>query len=130
MKLLVGYDGSNSSKDALTLAIKHAKAFNASVDIVTSMETGTVEQAGDIQQAKNDIEAAERSVRDQGIAVESHLLIRGMKPGEDLVQFARESGTENIFIGVKRRSKVGKLLFGSNAQYIILKAPCPVTTVR
>jgi nucleotide-binding universal stress UspA family protein len=130
MKLLVGYDGSNSAKDALALAVKHAKAFNASVDIVTSMETGTVEQSGDIQQAKNDLDAAEKSVRSQGIAIESHLLIRGMKPGEDLVQFARESGAENIFIGVKRRSKVGKLLFGSNAQYIILKAPCPVTTVR
>jgi nucleotide-binding universal stress UspA family protein len=130
MKLLVGYDGSNSAKDALALAVKHAKAFNASVDIVTSMETGTVEQSGDIQQAKNDLDAAEKSVRSQGIAIESHLLIRGMKPGEDLVQFARESGAGNIFIGVKRRSKVGKLLFGSNAQYIILKAPCPVTTVR
>ena len=130
MKLVVGYDGSNSAKEALTLAVKHAKAFEATVDIVTSMETGTVEQTEDIQQAKKDLEAAEKSVRDQKIPVESHLLIRGMKPGEDLVEFARESGAENIFIGVKRRSKVGKLLFGSNAQYVILKAPCPVTTVR
>lgn len=130
MKLVVGYDGSNSAKEALALAVKHAKAFEATVDIVTSMETGTVEQTEDIQQAKKDLEAAEKSVRDQEIPVESHLLIRGMKPGEDLVAFARESGAENIFIGVKRRSKVGKLLFGSNAQYVILKAPCPVTTVR
>ena len=115
MKLLVGYDGSNSAKEALSLAAKHARAFNAAIDIVTSMETGTVEEAGDIQKAKTDLEAAEKSMADQNIPVESHLLIRGMKPGEDLV---------------KRRSKVGKLLFGSNAQYIILKAPCPVTTVR
>jgi nucleotide-binding universal stress UspA family protein len=35
-----------------------------------------------------------------------------------------------IIIGVKRRSKVGKLLFGSNAQYVIIKADCPVTTVK
>ena len=130
MKLLVGYDGSNSAKEALVLAVKYAKALDATVDIVTSMQTGTVEQTEEIQQVKKDLEAAEKSVRDKEIPVESHLLIRGMTPGEDLVAFARESGAENIFIGVKRRSKVGKLLFGSNAQYVILKAPCPVTTVR
>ena len=130
MKLLVGYDGSNSAKEALALAAKHAKAFSASIDIVTSMETGTVEEARDIQQAKNDLDMAENALKDQDLSVETHLLIRGMKPGEDLVQFARESASDAIYIGVKRRSKVGKLLFGSNAQYIILKAPCPVTTVR
>ena len=130
MKLLVGYDGSNSAREALALAVKYAKALEATVDIVTSMQTGTVEQTEEIQQVKKDLEAAEKSVRDKEIPVESHLLIRGMTPGEDLVAFARESGAENIFIGVKRRSKVGKLLFGSNAQYVILKAPCPVTTVR
>jgi len=27
MNILVGYDGSNEAKDALTLAQKHAKAF-------------------------------------------------------------------------------------------------------
>ena len=130
MKLLVGYDGSNSAKEALSLAIKHAKAFKATLDIVTSMETGTVEEAGQIDTAKKELDYAEASAKDQGIQVETHLLIRGMKPGEDLVQFARENKAETIFIGIKRRSKVGKLLFGSNAQFVILKAPCPVMTVR
>jgi len=130
MKLLVGYDGSNSAKEALTLAIKHAKVFSASIDIVTSMESGKVEEAGQIDGATKELEYAEALARDQGIQVETHLLIRGMKPGEDLVQFAVESKVETIFIGLKRRSKVGKLLFGSNAQYVILKAPCPVMSVR
>ena len=130
MKFLVGYDGSNSAKEALTLAIKHAKVFSASIDIVTSMETGTVEEAGQIDAAKKELEYAGESAKDQGIQAETHLLIRGMKPGEDLVQYARENKVETIFIGLKRRSKVGKLLFGSNAQYIILKAPCPVMSIR
>jgi nucleotide-binding universal stress UspA family protein len=130
MKLLVGYDGSNSAKEALSLALKHAKVFKASIDIATSMESGTVEETDQIEAAKKGLEYAETLAKDQGVQAESHLLIRGMKPGEDLVQFARESKVETIYIGVKRRSKVGKLLFGSNAQYIILKAPCPVMTVR
>ena len=130
MKLLVGYDGSNSAKAALALATKHARAFNAAIDIVTSRETGTVEETGQIEAAKKELEYVEASTKSQGVRAESHLLIRGLKPGEDLVQFAREINAETIFIGVKRQSKVGKLLFGSNAQYVILKAPCPVMTVR
>ena len=41
MKILVGYDGTNASKEALNLAKMHAKSFGAAVDIVTSMEKGT-----------------------------------------------------------------------------------------
>ena len=41
MKILVGYDGSNSAKDALNLAKSHAKALGASVAVVTSMQKGT-----------------------------------------------------------------------------------------
>jgi nucleotide-binding universal stress UspA family protein len=48
MKLMVGYDGSNSSKEALRVAKKHAKAFNAKVHVVHSMESGTDSQREDI----------------------------------------------------------------------------------
>jgi nucleotide-binding universal stress UspA family protein len=48
MKLMVGYDGSNSSKEALRVAKKHAKAFNAKVHAVHSMESGTDSQREDI----------------------------------------------------------------------------------
>jgi nucleotide-binding universal stress UspA family protein len=57
-------------------------------------------------------------------------LVRGLRPGEDLVQFAKENGIDEIIIGVRRRSKVGKLVFGSTAQYVILNAPCPVVSVK
>jgi nucleotide-binding universal stress UspA family protein len=41
-----------------------------------------------------------------------------------------ENQIKEIVVGVKRRSKVGKLLMGSTAQYVILKADCPVITVK
>jgi len=61
---------------------------------------------------------------------QTHLLIRGRYVGEDIVDFANENGIDEIVIGVKSRSKVGKLLFGSTAQYVILKSSCPVTSVK
>ncbi|MFZ1956497.1 MAG: universal stress protein, partial [Desulfobacterales bacterium] len=59
-----------------------------------------------------------------------HLLIRGLAPGEDLVRFAKENDVDLMVVGVKRRSKVGKLLMGSTAQFVIIKAPCPVLSIK
>lgn len=130
MLYLVGFDGSNSSKEALELACTYAKTMQAEIVIVTSMEKGDTDNAKDIRSAENQLEWAESHVKGKGLAVSTHLLIRGMTPGEDVVQYAEENAADALFIGIRRRSKVGKLLFGSNSQYMILKAPCPVMTVK
>jgi nucleotide-binding universal stress UspA family protein len=130
MKILVGYDGSNSAKEALKLARKHALAFKASVDVVTSMERGTEGEQQAIEDAERGLEWARSLFEDKKLACKTHLLIRGMAPGEDLVEFAKEAKIDEIIVGVKRRSKVGKLLMGSTAQFVILQAPCPVVSVK
>jgi nucleotide-binding universal stress UspA family protein len=58
------------------------------------------------------------------------LLIRGISPGEDLVRYAIEQKIDEIILAVQRKSKVGKMIFGSTAQHVILNAPCPVVTVK
>lgn len=130
MEILVGYDGSNSAKDALALAKKHAAAFSAKVTIITSLTGGSVTHAVEVEHATEELETAKKMFEDDGIPCETKLLVRGMTPGEDIVAYAKEKAIEEIVIGIKRRSKVGKLLFGSNAQYIIIKAHCPVVTVK
>lgn len=130
MRILVGYDGSTSAKEALKLARKHALAFKASVEIVTSMEKGTEQEQQAIEDAERGLEWAKTMFSDKGLDCRTHLLIRGLAPGEDILEFAKESNVDEIIVGVKRRSKVGKLLMGSTAQYVILQAPCPVVTVK
>ena len=130
MKILVGYDGTNSAKEALNLAKSQAKAFSASIEVVTSMQKGTESERKEIEQAERGLEYAKSSFEDSGIECNTHLLIRGLSPGEDLVEFANENQIDQIVVGVKRRSKVGKLLLGSTAQYVILQAQCPVVTVK
>ena len=48
-------------------------------------------------------------------------LVRGFEPAEDLISIAEANGAEDlIVIGLRRRSPVGKLILGSNAQRILL----------
>jgi len=130
MKILVGYDGSVPSREALNLASIHAVSFGATVDVVTSMEEGTGNQQEEIEKAERGLEWAKSLFTDKNIPCKTHLLIRGMFPGEDLVEFARDNKIDEIVVGVKRRSKVGKLLLGSTAQFVILQANCPVVSVK
>jgi nucleotide-binding universal stress UspA family protein len=130
MKILVGYDGSNSAKEALRVARKHATAFSAVVEVVTSMHKGTESEQEAIRKAEKGLTYAQSVFEAEGISCQTHLLIRGLSPGEDLVQFAQDHEVGEVVIGVRRRSKVGKLMFGSTAQYVILNAICPVVTVK
>jgi nucleotide-binding universal stress UspA family protein len=128
MKILVGYDGSESAKEALRLARKHALEFGATVDVVTSMEKGN--DADEENIALVGLEWAKTEFDEKGVTCRTHLLIRGVPPGEDLVEFANENKIDEIIVGIKKLSKVGKLLMGSTAQHVILEASCPVVSVK
>jgi nucleotide-binding universal stress UspA family protein len=130
MKIVVGYDGSNAANEALNVAKKHARAFDGRIYLITSLVGGTEESAEEIIKARNQLENAVKSIQKEGIPCEEHLLIRGMEPGEDIVQFAEDHQADEIIIGVIKKSKVQKFLLGSNAQYVILHSPCVVIAVK
>lgn len=130
MKILVGFDSSNVSKEAISVAKRHADAFNAEIIIAQSMVGGPEVPRKDFEIAENNLEFEKTQLLDQNITCQSILSVRGLEAGEDLVQLAEEYKVDEIIIGVRRRSKVGKLLFGSTAQYVILNAPCPVVSVK
>ena len=130
MKIMVCYDGSDASRSALRVAVKYAKAFEAKVYLVASMAKGAEDEQKVIRQLETELENGKDKLADQGIECETNLLVRGMTPDEDLVSYAREQGIDEIAIGIRKRSKVSKLFFGSTAQYLILNAHCPVITVK
>ena len=130
MKFLVGYNGSVEAKAALSLARDFAKIFNAKVFVMASMEGGSGEKVEDINQAEQNLREAKEFFDEQGVECETHQLARGFTPGEDLVKFAEENQIDQIYVGIEKKSKTSKLLLGSTAQYVILKAPCPVITAK
>ena len=130
MILLVAFNGSKPSQKAVDLAIRRAGILNATIHVVYSMSEGTQEQMKEIDEAEAELQAVKKQIDDAAIPCESHLLIRGMEPWQDIIEYASDRKVDEIIIGLKKRSRVGKLLFGSNAQHIILEAPCPVVTTR
>jgi len=66
----------------------------------------------------------------EDIPYKTTLLVSSESAGEQITRHLELKNSSEICMGVRRRSKVGKLLFGSTAQYVILTAPCPVVTTK
>ncbi len=130
MKFLVAYNGTKESQSALELAKTHAKIFEAKLVVLSSSEGGAGEKLEDITRIKSDLESIEEDLSKAGIECEVEQLARGLTPGEDIVLFAEENEIDQIYVGIRKKSRTSKLILGSTAQFIILKAKCPVTSVK
>ena len=131
MKIMVGYDGSELCKKALAVAQKRAKAMNAELYVFTAAGNGN--GSGDkIKQARlnTGLKDAEMMCTACGIACRIEMSDHKMPASADIVRFAVENNIEEIVIGLRKRSHIGKLLFGSTSRQVILEAPCPVLTVK
>lgn len=131
MRIMIAFDGSDSADRALELAKTHAQAFEDSeVFVVTSLAGDTQEQLNYLEKAEQDLSRAKLFFGDEKIKCQTELLSQGVSPGEALVEYATTKEIDEIIIGIRKKSKVGKFLFGSTAQYVILQAPCPVLTTH
>ena len=130
MKFLVAYDGTKESGAAFELAKSHAKIFDAKLLAVSSSEGGKGEKPEDIAKIRLDLDRAQKEAVDAGIDCEVEQLARGLTPGEDIVMYADDNEIDQIYVGIRKKSRTSKLILGSTAQFIILKAKCPVTSVK
>ena len=131
MKFLVCYDGSTAAREALKLAQQHAGVWGAELEVVYVRTREEPLKHSDIEKHEdhlaNELNAL---LGDSNITYNERLYVTSLTAGEQLIDFAKNKQVDQIFVGITRTSKVGKLLFGSTAQYVILHAPCPVVTVH
>jgi len=127
--IVVGYVPKPEGEAALRLAAEEARLRGASLVVVNSHRGRDLDDAGSVQ-ADSYLNEIGNRLSDGGIEHEVRHLVRGMDPAEDLVSVATEVSAELIIIGLRRRSPVGKLILGSNAQRVLLDAPCPVLAVK
>ncbi len=131
MKFLVCYEEADPSAEILKQALAHAKVWNASLEIVNTVTRELPLKHKRIVEMEQELEATVKAqIKDEKLSYNVQLLVTQQESGEKLVTFADEQEIDMIFLGIIKRSKVGKLLFGSTAQYVILNAPCPVVTVK
>lgn len=130
MNILAGYDPFFSNIALLNRVIADAKAYNAHVFLVTSFQDGKEATSDVTEKAQAELDKAQQKLRDHNISSETHILVRNLSVGEDLVAFANENAVDEIIVEIRKLSKVGKLVTGSTAQHVILNAPCPVVAVK
>ena len=130
MKILVGYDGTNAAKAAVDVAKTFALGLGAEIIVITSIKSAIEAKPEGIAEAESALDHTKSILEEAGVDCQTNLLIQGLSPGESLVTYAKHSRCDHIVIGVQRRSRVSKLVMGSTAQYVILNAHCPVTSVK
>jgi len=130
MTIVVGYVPRAEGRAALRRAAEAARLRKTRLVVINSNRGGTHLDDEDAVEHERELAEVRQRLDAEGIEHEVRQLVRGLDPAEDLIAVANETGADFIVIGLRRRTPVGKLILGSNAQRILLEAPCPVLAVK
>ncbi len=124
--VVTGFVDSPEGYRALDLAIDETKKRNGMLVVVHSMRGGTDTPTDEIARYDLALKKVEERLEAEGIAFDLVKYVRDRSPAEDILAAAEESHAELIVIGYRKRTSVGKVLLGSQAQEIMMGAKCPV----
>ncbi len=128
--IVVGYVPKPEGDAALARAVQEAKLRGDKLVVVNSHRGGREYDAEEAIQDDEQMADVKKRLEESGVDFEVRQLVRGFEPAEDLINIAEDSNADQIVIGLRRRSPVGKLILGSNAQRILLDAHCAVLAVK
>ncbi len=121
---LLGTDSTESSERLLAYIEARARDDDT-VYAVNSLPGGNRTSDKEVRAGREALEAFEES----SVPIDTHQLVRGNSPQEDLMAFAADHDVDEIVVGIRKRSPTGKLVFGSTAQDLLLSADLPVVCV-
>lgn len=130
MTIVVGYVPTAEGRAALARGVEEARLRGTRLVVINSNRGGREMTSRDSVRHESGLEEVRTQLTSEGIDHEVRQLVRGLEPAEDLIAVANEVGADLIVIGLRRRTPVGKLVLGSNAQRVLLDAPCPVLAVK
>lgn len=136
MPVIAAVDRSEATKRVVGEGRKLADAFGTDLHVVhvlsrsefVELERTSVENSGesiDMDRIRDHARrVAEEAAQDRDTCV-------GLvgDAADQLAEYAEEHGASYLVVGGRRRSPVGKALFGSVTQEVLLNAPVPVVTV-
>ena len=103
------------------LHVVHVKGYSELKDNATS--NANVNRRTIQQQIQDDAARIASSITE-----EFTLVGRIGKPASEVVSYTESVDGTHLMIGGRKQSPVGKAMFGSTTQKILLNAPCPVVT--
>jgi nucleotide-binding universal stress UspA family protein len=133
-KLLVAYDGSEDSRQALEIALELSRKFGSEVHLLTIIEQlphyaatiGEVREA--LAEITKEVEKEQtlvsQTARQQGVDIKCLIL-----PGhevEAIIAYAQKGNFDALLLGRKGRSAILHTKSGSTAVQISTHAPCTV----
>lgn len=140
-KVLVPIDFSDYSKNALKYAVNFSMQFNAEMILIYVIEPviyppdfsmgqialPSVNTEWDIK-AKEELNKLAKSEIPSSIKVTT--VLKTGKPFVEIIETAAEYDVDLIIIATHGHTGVEHILFGSTAEKVVRKAPCPVLTLR
>jgi universal stress protein A len=140
-KVLVPIDFSDYSKNALKYAVNFAKHFNAEMILIYVVEpiiypsdfsmgqiaVPTINMEMD-KRASEELEKLANKEISKDLRVKT--LVKTGKPFIEIIETASQENVDIVIISTHGHSGVEHILFGSTAEKVVRKAPCPVLTIR
>lgn len=140
-KILFATDFSEGSSHALPYAVDLAKRYGAKLYFVhvlydIAKTAGWYVPHVSLDEVYQDIRKGamaelEKSFVDEmrGFKDIERLVLTGT-PYEEIIKFASEKKVDLIVLGTHGRKGLDRMIFGSTAEQVVRKAPCPVLSVR
>jgi nucleotide-binding universal stress UspA family protein len=140
-KVLVPIDFSDYSKSALKYAVNFVKHFEANLILVYVVEPVIYPpdfSMGQIAIPSVDLEMDKRAIEELNKLAEQEIppeikvksVVKTGKPFIEIIETAAEEDIDLIIIATHGHTGVEHILFGSTAEKVVRKAPCPVLTLR
>ena len=140
-KILVPIDFSDYSKSALKYAVNFCKNCKADMFLIYVVEPviyppdfsmgqiaiPSVNSEWD-ERARQELDKLAKEEIPSSVTVKT--IIKTGKPFLEIIETAGELDVDLIIIATHGRSGVEHILFGSTAEKVVRKAPCPVLTLR
>jgi nucleotide-binding universal stress UspA family protein len=142
MKILVPVDGSKHSMEAVTIALKYAKATKTDISLMTvtpyvpglDLELSAKEsqrlEAGFKSRGEDILAEAQKILKSEGIS-SSTILASAISPADEIVNTAKKEKVDLIIIGNRGLgSTASRFLMGSVVSKVATHAPCSVYVVK
>ncbi|QSR87554.1 universal stress protein [Candidatus Methylacidiphilum infernorum] len=131
-KILVGYDGSEKAKKALSLALKMAKVWGSKITVLAVIHTPEFDQDTqfDLERRKivSELQWAMEKAGEEKVDLEIKTTMGD--PADNIIRLAREGKFDLVVLGRRGLSRIGYWLTGSVSERVLRHSPCSILIVE